>query len=178
VSSTLGSIHAELVALLEERDAPLYNRTTDNFQVDHLDLGSVLEILRTHADDDPHRLLFIWNLLEGVPKFYRDCYEQDALRCDRKELVRRMFVRSSSPLRTEADNWFLSELRGRYDVVLKYIARRPGCSHGELIDHVKSVSPETSEKVGGYLKVLVDRYRMVEKRLPVQAKPSARRNRC
>lgn len=147
----LGSIHADLVALLEERDAPLYNRTTDNLELDHLDLGSVLAILRAHADDDPLRLLFLWNLFEGVPKFYRDCFEQDALLCPREELIRRMFLRSSSPLRTEADNWFLSELRGRYDVVLKYVARNPGCSHSELVDHVKSVSADANEQVGGYL---------------------------
>jgi len=173
----LGSIHAELVALLEERDAPLYNRTTDHLELDHLDVGSVLAILRAHADDAPHRLLMLWNLFEGVPKFYRDCFEQGALACDRQELVRRMFVRSSSPLRSEADNWFLSELRGRYDVVLKYIARHPGCSHAELMDHVRAVSPEGSEQIGGYLKALVERFRMVEKRLPVFAGPAARRGR-
>jgi hypothetical protein len=36
----LGSIHTELVALLENRDAPLYNRTTDTFELDHLDVAS------------------------------------------------------------------------------------------------------------------------------------------
>lgn len=173
----LGSIHTELVALLEDRTAPLYNRTTDHIELDHLDVASVLSIMREHADDDPERLLFLWNLFEGVPKFYRDCFEQEVLAGDRRRLLARMFFRSSSPLRTEADSWFLHELRGRYDVVLKYVARRPGCSHGDLRSHVKALSPETAEQVGGYLKILVDRYRMIEKRLPVFAKPSAKRGR-
>jgi hypothetical protein len=88
-----------------------------------------------------------------------------------------MFFRSSSPLRTEADNWFLGELRGRYDVVLKYVARRPGCSNAEIEAHVREVSPSTAEQAGGYLKVLIDRYRMLERRLPVFARPDARRGR-
>lgn len=173
----LGSIHTEMAALLEDRRAPLYNRVTDTLDLGHLDIASILELLRAHADDDPNRLLFLWSLFEGVPKFYRDCYEQEVLAASRAELLERMFFRSSSPLRTEADNWFLHELRGRYDVILKYIARRPGCRNGDLKAHVEQVSPETREQVGGYIKVLRERYRMVERRVPVFAKATAKNGR-
>jgi uncharacterized protein len=173
----LGSLHAELVALLEDRDAPLYNRTTDQIELAHLDIASILAMLDVHADREPDRLLFLWNLFEGVPKFYRDAYEQGVIAADRKTLLAGMFFRSSSPLRTEADNWFLGELRGRYDVVLKYVARHPGCTNADIAAHVQNVSPSTAEQVGGYLKVLSERYRMVERRLPVFARPDARRGR-
>ena len=173
----LGSLHTELVALLEDRDAPLYNRTTDHLELAHLDVGSILAILEAHTTRDPERLLFLWNLFEGVPKFYRDAYEQGVLAADRRTLLAGMFFRSSSPLRTEADHWFLSELRGRYDVVLKYVARNPGCSNADIEAHVREVSPSTAEQAGGYLKILSDRYRMIERRLPVFAKPDARRGR-
>ena len=98
----LGSIHTELVALLENRDAPLYNRTTDRIELPHLDIASILGILREHADATPERLLFLWNLFEGVPKFYRDCFEQGVLGASRAALLERMFFHSSSPLRTAA----------------------------------------------------------------------------
>lgn len=173
----LGSIHTELVALLEDRDAPLYNRATDHLEVEHLDIASLLELLDEHADRDPRRLLFLWNLFEGVPKFYRDAYEQGVLAEDRRDLLARMFFRSSSPLRAEADNWFLSELRGRYDVVLKFVARHPGCTNADIEAHVRDMSGGTAEQVGGYLKVLIDRYQMLERRLPVFAAPNARRGR-
>ena len=173
----LGSLHAELVALLEDRDAPLYNRTTDQIELAHLDIASILAMLDVHANREPERLLFLWNLFEGVPKFYRDAYEQGVIASDRKTLLAGMFFRSSSPLRTEADNWFLSELRGRYDVVLKYVARHPGCTNADIVAHVQNVSPSTAEQAGGYLKVLSERYRMIERRLPVFARPDARRGR-
>ena len=173
----LGSLHAELVALLEDRAAPLYNRSTDQIELAHLDIGSILAMLDAHADRDPERLLFLWNLFEGVPKFYRDAYEQGVLASDRKTLLAGMFFRSSSPLRTEAANWFLSELRGRYDVVLKYVARHPGCTNADIVAHVREVSPSTAEQAGGYLKILSDRYQMVERLLPVFSKPDARRGR-
>jgi hypothetical protein len=86
-----------------------------------------------------------------------------------------MFFSSSSPLRTEADNWFLRELRGRYDLVLKYVARHPGCTHADLQAHADSVAPELGSQVASYLKTLEEKYEMVEKRLPVFAKPKARK---
>lgn len=173
----LGSIHTEISALLEDRAAPLFNRTTDDIDLSHLDIESLVEMLEAHADSSPERLLFLWNLFEGVPKFYRDCYEQEVLASNRRELLEHAFFISSSPLRTEADNWFLKELHGRYDVVLKYIAKHQGCVHGELIENVRALSAETNEQVGGYIKVLVERYRLIEKKLPIFAKPTARKTR-
>lgn len=173
----LGSLHTEMQALLEDRSAPLYQRLTHTISLGHLDIASLLELLKAHADTTPERLLFLWNLFEGVPKFYRDCYEQGVIAADRQALLERMFFSSSSPLRTEADNWFLRELRGRYDLVLKYVARHPGCTHADLQAHADSVAPEIGSQVAGYLKTLEEKYEMVEKRLPVFAKAKARRGR-
>lgn len=174
----LGSIHTELVALLENRDAPLYNRTTDRIELRHLEISSVQAILREHADATPERLLFLWNLFEGVPKFYRDCFEQGVLGASRAELLERMFFHSSSPLRSEANEWFLSELRGRYDVVLKYVARHPGCGSGELLEHVRTSSRHTdAQQATEQLKALIERYGMLERRLPVFDDASERKAR-
>jgi hypothetical protein len=173
----LGSIHTEMAALLEDRSAPLFARVTNAFDVPHLDIASVLEILRVHTEPTAERLLFLWNLFEGVPKFYRDAYEEEVLGADRGELLRELFFSSSSPLRSEAENWFLRELRGRYDLVLKYIARHPGCTNGEINAHARSVEAEREKQVGGYLKVLRERYRMVEQLQPVFAKATARNSR-
>lgn len=174
----LGSLHAEMTALLEDRDAPLYNRSTDTLELAHLDIGSILEVLRAHADDDPARLLFLWNLFEGVPKFYRDAYERGVLNADRKSLLKSLFFASSSPLRNEANNWFLSEFRGRYDMVLQYLAKHPGCNNADIEAAMAAVSgPGEAGQVGGYLKILSERYRMIERRLPIFAKPKARSGR-
>jgi hypothetical protein len=167
-----------MAALLEDRSAPLFNRTTDRLDLGHLDIGSILEILRTHADDNPCRLLFLWNLFEGVPKFYRDAFEQGVLNTDRRQLLRQMFFSSSSPLRGEADNWFLRELRGRYDMVLQHLARHPGCTNADIEAAIAQVSRiGEAKQVGGYLKILTERYRMIERKLPIFAPTKARSGR-
>lgn len=173
----LGSIHTEMAALLEDRSAPLFARLTKTIDLPHLDIASVLEILRAHSEPTPERLLLLWNLFEGVPKFYRDAYEEGVLDAERGEMLRALFFSSSSPLRSEAENWFLRELRGRYDLVLKFIARHPGCTNGEIDAYARSVEPESEKQVGGYLAVLRDRFQMVENLQPIFAKPSARNRR-
>lgn len=173
----LGSLHAEMSALLEDRAAPLFNRTTDVLALDHLDIASLIELLQTHADASPERLLFLWNLFEGVPKFYRDAFEQGVLGADRTTLLKALFFSSSSPLRSEADNWFLRELRGRYDMLLQYVARHPGCNNADIVVAISALSPQEGKQAGGYLKTLTERYRMVERRLPIFASPRARTGR-
>jgi uncharacterized protein len=173
----LGSIHTEMAALLEDRTAPLYNRVTHVYELTHLDIGSVLAILRDHADESPERLLFLWTLFEGVPKFYRDCHEEGVLDKDRTALLRRIFFESSSPLRTEAQNWFLRELRGRYDVVLKFVARQQGRMHNELVNAIREASGDDTKQIGGYLKILTEKYRLIERQMPIFAKPNARQGR-
>jgi hypothetical protein len=61
--------------------------------------------------------------------------------------------------------------------VLKFVSRHPGCTNADIEAYVREMSPSTAEQAGGYLKILIDRYRMLERRLPVFAKPQARRGR-
>jgi hypothetical protein len=82
----LGSIQSEMNALLDNRLAPLYNRVTDEMLINHLDLASVKVLMDNHGGFEPYRMLFLWNLFEGVPKFYRDAFEQGVLGADREEV--------------------------------------------------------------------------------------------
>jgi AAA+ ATPase superfamily predicted ATPase len=173
----LGSVHTEMTALLEDRGAPLFGRVTDTLDLGHLDVASVLAILADHADVTPARLLALWNLFEGIPKFYRDAWERGVLGASRRELVREMFFASSGPLRGEADHWLLQELRGRYDLVLRYVAEHPGCTNADVDAWAKVTDPGSARQVGGYLKVLDERYRLIERLQPVFAPPRARNGR-
>lgn len=173
----LGSIHTEMTALLDDRQAPLYNRVTDVIDLAHWDIGAIMSVLQDHTDAAPDRLLTLWTLFEGVPKFYRDCWEQGVIDKPVAEILRKIFFGSSSPLRTEAENWYLRELRGRYDTVLKFVARHPGSSHGDLVNAMRETGGNSTNQIGGYLQTLIDRYRLIESKLPIFASSSARRRR-
>jgi hypothetical protein len=134
-----------------------------------------------HGISDPLQILFFWTLFEGIPKFYRDCYEQNVFGPDpdyREKVLRHIFFEGSSPLRSEAENWFLRELHGRYDVALKLVAQHPGASHATLVQMHRRLDSTSEEKqFGGYLQTLIEKFRMIEKRQPIFAPAKGRKGR-
>ncbi len=175
----LGSIHTEMIAILDDRASPLFNRVTHKINVGHLDFETLFELFAEHGVSYPKHWLFLWSLFEGVPKFYRDCFDQGVLvETDdyRQTTLLQLFFEGASPLRDEAANWFLRELRGRFDSILKILARKGPCSRGQLKAEYNEVGG--GEKApGAYLKILIDEFRMIEKLEPVFSNQKTRRAR-
>lgn len=165
----LGSLHADMNQLLEDKGAPLYGRLTQRIKLDHWDFEDLLDVFRSQNLLAPSQWLTLWTFFEGVPKFYHDAFEQDLYQVGPEkfsdELLTRMFLRSSSPLSEEADTWFLRELRGRSLSMLTFLADHAGCSNGELLAGVGA--PEEKTQISAYLGKLVTNYEMISKLNPV-----------
>ena len=165
----LGSLHADMNLLLEDKGAPLYGRLTQRIKLDHWDFEDLLDVFRSQNVLAPSQWLTLWTFFEGVPKFYHDAFEQDLYQVGPEkfadELLTRMFLRSSSPLSEEADTWFLRELRGRSLSMLTFLAEHAGCGNGELLAGVGA--PEEKTQISAYLVKLVSNYEMISKLNPV-----------
>lgn len=165
----LGSLHADMNELLEDKGAPLYGRLTQRIKLDHWDFEDLLDVFRSQNVLAPSQWLTLWTFFEGVPKFYHDAFEQDLYQVAPEnfadELLTRLFLRSSSPLSEEADTWFLRELRGRYLSMLTFLAEHAGCGNGELLAGVGA--PEEKTQISAYLVKLVSNYEMISKLNPV-----------
>jgi uncharacterized protein len=169
----LGSIHTEMTAILENKDAPLFNRITDRISLKHWDTETLFEMFRAHDIVSTRQRLFFWSIFEGIPKFYRDCFDQGVLKPyqneeqDRRTILRKMFFEGSSPLKDEAENWFLRELRGRYDSVLTLLARSGPVAHGTLKAEYGRTGEGGEKQLGGYLQTLIEKYGIVAKVQPI-----------
>jgi len=165
----LGSLQSEMNALLDDKSAPLYGRVTAQIPLSHWDFEDLLSVYASQNIQQPAQWLTLWTFFEGVPKFYHDAYEQELFGVPAAdfstELLRRMFLRSSSPLSEEADTWFLRELRGKAVSVLHFLADHAGCGHAEIV----AALTDDNEKhaLGTNIARLVDRYQMVDKLQPV-----------
>ncbi len=172
----LGSIQTEMQALLNDKAAPLYGRATHHFDLDHWDFEDLLQVFEAQDIGDPRCWLTLWSVFEGVPKFYRDAYDFDCLQLGADELgrqlIHRLFLKGSSPLRDEAENWFLREIQGRNVSILTFLADNNGCYAGDMAAALTRTG--NSAELGSYLTNLVTRYRMVEKRLPVFSNAKSR----
>ncbi|MHC8508643.1 MAG: ATP-binding protein [Rhodospirillales bacterium] len=176
----LGSIHTEMTAILEDKVSPLFNRVTDRIELGHWDFETLFEVFDAHGVARPEDHLFLWTLFEGVPKFYRDAYDQGVFKEPkklRKTALKNLFFEGSSPLRDEADNWFLRELQGRYDSVLRTLANLGAGDHSRLRAEYARTGEHAEKELGGYLKILIEKYRMVEKLAPVFSGKTSRKGR-
>ncbi|WP_459572430.1 ATP-binding protein [Cupriavidus sp. 8B] len=171
----LGSLQSEMSALLDDKGAPLFGRLTATIELQHWDFEDLAEVYRVHDIRDPHHWLTLWAFFEGVPKFYRDAYDQGLFQVGagfQEALLERMFLREGGPLSEEADTSFLREVKGRPLSVLNFLAEHPGSSHGQLVDTLLRDEDEASLKVT--IKRLVDNYHMVDKRHPVFSQSKSR----
>ena len=98
----LGSLQADMNALLDDRRAPLYGRITQRIKLQHWDFEELQQLFRAQSVEEPSQWLTLWTFFEGVPKFYHDAYEQGLFDVGPESfgdaLLTKMFVRSSSPL--------------------------------------------------------------------------------
>jgi AAA+ ATPase superfamily predicted ATPase len=170
----LGSIQTEMEALLAGHRAPLFGRTTDVLHLDHLAPSTTAHILARHGRLDGDRLLLFWTLLQGIPKYWRDAYEVDALMAPRREALRRLFFTSTAPLAADGGSWLLEELRGRYDPLLRYLARHPGASRADLSAHIAQTAGHASTQVGAWLAALDERFKLVQRRSPALSHDKSR----
>lgn len=168
----LGSIHTEMTALLEDLGSPLYARVTDRIALDHWDFATLFEVFADQGVTQPEDWLALWCLFEGVPKFYRDCAHQgvfDAATTSQgagMRAVEALFFSASAPLVEEAGTWFMRELRGASVSILRLLAHQQPCAHQHLSE-AYAQSFGDAKTFASYLPVLIDRYRLVERQLPV-----------
>ena len=170
----LGSIQTEMEALLNDRRAPLYGRTTFNLALNPWDFRTVFEVSARHGADDPRRCLSAWTLFGGVPKYWRHLAEAVTLdvfldwREWIAELSSGLFFRPDAPLREEGESLLGLELRRNYLAVLRVVAERSR-SHAELREALPDLpSP------GPYLQTLTRDLRLVERELPVFSRDGSR----
>ena len=171
----LGSVQTEMEALLEDRKAPLFGRTTFHVSLGAWDLRTVFEVCGKHGAGDPARCLTLWTLFGGIPKYWRHFAETDGLDAVpdwtdwAAELCARLFLRSDALLREEGEALMGRELRRTYLAIFRTLAERRVCSHAELKE---ALPAQTS--LGPYLNTLTRDLRLIDKELPVFAGDSSR----
>ena len=173
----LGSVQAEMEALLNDRQAPLFGRTTFDLRLGPWDLQTVFEVCHDHGASDPARCLTLWTLFGGVPKYWRHFAETDGLDAIpawepwAQEVCERLFLHSNSPLREEGESLLGRKLRRNYIALLRLLAERGPCTHTGL----QEALPERS--LGPYLKTLTQDLGLIEKQHPMFAEERQRRAR-
>ena len=111
-----------------------------------------------------------------MPKYWRHFAEADGLDAIpagepwAQQLCERLFLRSDAPFREEGDGLLGRELHRNYLAILRVVAERRSCTHGDLRDAL----PELTS-TGPYLTTLAQDLRLIERQLPLFAHERQRR---
>ena len=95
--------------LLEDRQAPLFGRTTFDILLGPWAPSAVFDVAERHGAGEPNRTLTLRTLFGGVPKYWRDFANADALNGVNSwrewalDMCRALFLRVDAPLREEGD---------------------------------------------------------------------------
>ena len=174
----LGSVQSEMNSLLQDSRTPLFGRTTFNLNLGPWDLRTVFHVSDLHRADDPNRLLTLWTLFGGVPKYWRHFAEVEEVDGIPNwsdwaaEVCASLFLRTGAPLQQEGEMLLQHELRRTSLAILRAVARRPRCSHADL----RRALPEVTSP-GPYLKTLTGDLQLIRKDLPLLAGDGTRRAR-
>lgn len=170
----LGSVQTEMEALLEDRKAPLFGRTTFRITLGPWDLRTVFEVCEQHKAADPARCLTLWTLFGGVPKYWRHFAEVEGLgdiadsNSWAMELCRRLFLQKDAPLNEEGERLMSRDLHRPFSTLVRFVAERRSCTVPEL----KQAFPNRAS-LGNHLGTLTRQLRLIEKQLPVFASESS-----
>ena len=165
----LGSVQSEMEALLEDRQAPLFGRTTFDILLGPWAPSAVFDVAERHGAGEPNRTLTLRTLFGGVPKYWRDFANADALNGVNSwrewalDMCRALFLRVDAPLREEGDGLLGRELRRNNLAVLRTVARLAPCTHADIQAELPRLS------LGPYLTTLVRDLRLVDRLQPVFA---------
>ena len=131
----------------------------------------MFEVCLDHGAGAPERCLTLWTLFGGVPKYWRHFAETDGLDAIPEwepwahQVCERLFLHADSPLREEGETLLARELHRNYLAILRTVAERRSCTHGEIQDAL----PELTS-LGPYLTTLTHDLRLLEKQLPMFAR--------
>jgi uncharacterized protein len=167
----LGSVVHEMNKLLEDSSSPLYSRITEHIDLIHWDFEDLNYVFKDQNITNPYHWLSLWSFFEGVPKFYYDLYNHNVLSNPTDnlsvEILTKMFLTGSSPLKEEVNTWFLRDIKGQQLSVINYLGANPGSNHGDIVSHINGQKTGKSSNPSIIIKNLIENFKLIDKQNPV-----------
>ena len=162
-----GSIYSLMKHIFEDRKEPLFGRLTSKFILKPFKTSVLIEIMQEYNPAfTPEDLLCLYTLTGGVAKYVSLLIDAGAFT---KDSMIDFVTQSDSPLLTEGKDMLIQEFGRDYSTyfsILQLVAS--GCTRQSEIDSI------IGKNSGPYLKNLSEDYSLIQRQLPLLAKPGTR----
>ena len=171
----LGSVQTQMAAMLQDTREPLYGRTDFSISLGPWELATIFEVCADLGVRDSRRVLTLWTLLGGVPKYWRHCFEEGLgarggdWRSWARDLCSVLFFEPDAALGEEGDILLGPEIRPPARAVLQAIAERGRVTRPGIAGAAPGVRDP-----GAQLRVLADGMGLLRREAPFATGPRLR----
>lgn len=162
----VGSVHSLMYRIFQDAKEPLFGRADRIIFLKAFNIGTISTIIKDHSPFNLNILFDSYAITGGLPKYLELLVENQALG---KNAMLEFILRPYSPFLTEGRNQLVEEFGrdyGTYFSILELIAS--GKTSRSEIESVLETH------TGAYLSRLENEYALIDRHLPITAKPGGR----
>lgn len=161
----IGSVFTLMQRIFEDKEEPLFGRTTCRLYIKPLTPLAVSEILRDYRLEPASNLLFYYTLFGGIPKYYFLLDRYILFGKSYPEIIRKLYCEPDAVLQKEGRELLIEEFGKNYHLYFSILQVIAG---GET--QMARIADNTGINVNSiskYLEELTSYYQVIERRIPV-----------
>ena len=162
-----GSVFTLMEKIFKDEKEPLFGRADLMMKLQPFTTTVLQEILRDHkADFEADDLLALYCITGGVPKYVELLMNNG---CTTLERMLRFITKSDSPFIDEGRNMLIQEFGKQYATYFSIL----GCIAGGEVTQTDIEARLGEKSLGGQLKLLEEKYELIQKKRPIQSKQAS-----
>ena len=165
----IGSVTTLMEKIFSDAKEPLFGRATRKLYVRPFSFLTVKNVLRGMGFRDLSDTFGIFCIFGGVPKYYSLIKEEGLQGKGLKSITRELIIGADAVLKTEGEYLLKEEFGkdyGRYFEIISLIARGK-----TRLSEIASAIRLPATSINAYLSKMEKRYGLIERRIPIFAKP-------
>lgn len=162
-----GSVFTLMEKIFKDEKEPLFGRADLIMKLQPFTTDVMREILHDHkAEYDPDDLLALYSITGGVPKYIELLMNNG---CTTLERMVRFITKPDSPFIDEGRNMLIQEFGKQYATYFSIL----GCIAGGDMTQTDIEARLGEKSLGGQLKLLEEKYKLIQKKRPILAKQNS-----
>lgn len=162
----IGSLFSSMEKIFMDQHEPLYGRADHKIELKEFSLNTLKEIISDYTDFSLEKLLELYTLFGGVPKYYDDLRKQKLFNKSTKQIFKTLFLDVGSTLHSEGRDKIIQEFGPNsksYFSMLEAIAVYQSTNNAQIANFTGI----TEHHTGTYLKKLAKDYSLIKRNCPL-----------
>ncbi|MEA1962677.1 MAG: ATP-binding protein [Patescibacteria group bacterium] len=165
----IGSIQTLMEKIFKQKE-PLYGRVDNFIYLKPFEFSEIVSISHDHGVSDLEKIFDFYAIFNGVAKYYDLLEKFNLFDVKLEKMLEELVIRKDTPLYKEGENLLIEEFGNDYE---RYFDILFCLSCGKTkINEVVNIMQLPTTTISKYLSVLINKYKLVERKTPLEKKNS------